>query len=208
MALRQEGLQGLSWRTVFMAWDKRIVSMAEHLVHILECTYATQCGLDSTSAGLSVKTKNDITTATCQKYERHLANTSHWPHNLTATQTRTVDMRDSIASLPAYFNVEQDLRLTTVRRKELARELEMAKQEQTRLQAQERASSKPVHLSSDHLNAAPNQTFQNARLQSHRSTTSPHTRSLCVSGSSEPMRRYCVLSSSICPPMSSSSVCP
>jgi len=59
-----------------MAWDKRIVSMAEHLVHILGGTYATQGGVHSTSAGLSVKTKADITTATCQKYERHFANTS------------------------------------------------------------------------------------------------------------------------------------
>lgn len=123
-----------------MAWDKRIVSMAEHLVHILGGTYATQGGVHSTSAGLSVKTKADITTATCQKYERHFANTSRWPHNLTPTKTRTVDMRESIASLPVYFNVEQDLRLITVRRGELVRELEMARQEQTRLQAQERAS--------------------------------------------------------------------
>lgn len=123
-----------------MTWDKRIVSMAEHLVHVLGGAYATQGGLNSTSAGLRVKTKDDIITATCQKYERHLANTSHWPRNLTRTKTSTVDMRESIASLPVYFNVEQNLRLTTVRRGELVRDSEMARQEQTRLQAQERAS--------------------------------------------------------------------
>ncbi|KAH0383467.1 hypothetical protein KCU92_g5276, partial [Aureobasidium melanogenum] len=127
---RALNFNGLSWRCLLLVWDKRIVSMAEHIAHVLGGTYVAQGGLNSQAAGISVATKDQISPAVYRDLQGRLNNTAHWPLNLGATRDRTMQIRASLDALPRYLQLKKDRESLLIREEALAKELAEAKKKQ------------------------------------------------------------------------------
>lgn len=150
---RAMNFDGLSWRCLLLVWDKRIVSMAEHIAHVLGGTYVAQGGLNSQAAGISVATKNQISSAVYKDLQGKLNQTVHWPQNMDATRARTLEIRASLDALPRYLQLKQELSSMLKTRDSSTKALEEAKREQAeKEQEQVAALNRRVMITGQLLN--------------------------------------------------------